>query len=96
MIAEGLIDGVLSEKVRKGQVLSGKQIAALDSRQHIYVDGKHALVVDVNVNFRTKTVELIYIKGRKFFGREIYADYMFDDRPTNVRVGILIDDDEDY
>ena len=85
---EQLIDLYLTEKIVKGQFLSGKQVAALSPKQHIFVDGKHAVVVAVNVDFKKKSAELIYVKGRKAFGKEQYLDVAFTNKETFVQFGV--------
>lgn len=86
----------LNERWIKGDVLSGKEVAKLTHRQHIFVNGKHSIVVDVNV--RGDNVELIYVKGRKKFGREIYMDLKLSDRKTPILLAIPVDpaDPETY
>ncbi len=94
-LAEQLIDSYLSgvsEKIVKGQFLSGKQVAALDPKQHIFVDGKHAVVVAVNVDFKRKSTELVYVKGRKAFGKEQYLDIAFTNKETFIQVGVPDED----
>lgn len=79
----------LDEKILKGEEMTGREIASLKPREHIFVKGKHAVVVDVSV--KGLNVELIYVKGRKAFGREIYMDIPYDDRRTGILRGIMVD-----
>ena len=80
----------LIERVVKGDKLSGKQVSQLKSKQHIFVNGKHAVVVDAKVN--GKNVELVYVKGRKAFGKEQYLDIPVDATTTDIMSGKSDDD----
>ena len=73
---------MLNEKYVKGEPLSGKEVAKLRSKEHVFVRGRHSVVVDVNV--RGSNVELVYVKGRKAFGKEQYLDLRLGDRTTEV------------
>lgn len=98
MNAEQLIDTYLCEKPKKsivkGPFLSGKQVAALSDKQHIFIDGKHAVVVSVDVSVKSKKSELVYVKGRKAFGREQYMDVPYNDMKTNIQAGVPNPDSE--
>lgn len=77
--------GQLIEKIVRGDTLSGSDVAKLKSKEHIFVNGKHAVVIDVNV--KGDNVELVYVKGRKAFGREQYLDVKKSDSTTPVAAG---------
>lgn len=67
-----LAEQLIAEKIVAGQALSGREVSQLRPKQHIFVRGQHAVVVDVTT--RGNNVELVYVKGRKAFGREQYMD----------------------
>lgn len=75
----------LIEKVVKGDELSGREVAQLKAKQHIFIKGKHAIVVDVNK--KGNTAELVYVKGRKAFGKEQYLDVPLSAKSTGVAMG---------
>lgn len=79
----------IKEKVVKGEFLTGREVAQLKQRQHIFIRGRHAVVVDVNR--RGPNVELVYVKGRKAFGNEIYMDVPFNDMKTVIQMGVKLD-----
>lgn len=83
MIAEQLIDKYLNEKLVPADSLSGKDIAKLKGRENIYVNGRRAVVVSVST--KGNTVELIYVKGRKVFGKEQYLDISLNATTTPVQ-----------
>lgn len=62
----------LHEKLRPDKWLSAKEVAALKSKEHIFVNNLHSVVVDVAT--RGSNVELVYVVGRKAFGKEQYMD----------------------
>lgn len=90
-LAEQLIDTYLDEKVVKGKELSGKEVANLKAKQHIFIKGKHAVVVAVNK--QGDNVELVYVKGRKAFGKEQYMDVPMKSTSTGVMMGKSVDDE---
>ena len=79
----------LIEKITKGEFLTGREVAQLSQREHIFVKGRHAAVVDVNR--KGNIIELVYVKGRKAFGREQYMDIPFNDMKTVIQKGVKID-----
>lgn len=85
MTAEELIDLALSEKLVKGDHLSGKEVAALKPKQRVFINGKHAVVIDVNKS--GNNIELVYVKGRKAFGKEQYLDVELASSKTPVQAG---------
>ena len=85
MTAEQLIDTYLDEKQVKGLFLTGKQVAALSDKQHIFVGGKKAVVVTVNVDYKRKESNLVYVKGRKAFGKELDMVIPYNDMKTVVQ-----------
>ena len=79
----------VDEKIIKGPELSGQEVTLLKYREHIFINGKHAVVIDVK--HRGNNVELVYVKGRKAFGREQYMDVPFNSPRTGILMGQKVD-----
>lgn len=79
----------LIEKIIKGPELSGREVADLKYREHIFVNRRHAVVIDTKV--KGNTVELVYVKGRKAFGPELYMDIPLNAPKTGILKGEKID-----
>lgn len=69
-LAEQLIDEFVTEKLVAGKVLSGAEVQNLKSKQHVFINGKRAVVFD-SVR-RGNDVELTYMTGTKLLGPEKY------------------------
>ena len=92
MTAEQMIDNYISEKFDKGDALTGKQVATLKPKQHIFFDGKKAVVIAVNVDKKRRETELVYVKGRRAFGKEISVIIPHNDVRSYVQAAIADED----
>lgn len=85
--ARDLISIYLDEKkpgaVVKGETLSGSDVAALKPKQGILVDGRRAVVIDVEKS--GSDVTLIYSKGVRKTGRDKIITVSVSDKETPVQ-----------
>lgn len=66
-LAKRLISEI-AEALVAGKSLSGKEVAELQPKQHVFINGKRAIVLDV---LRSgSSVDLIYMTGTKLLGPE--------------------------
>lgn len=89
-LAEQLIDEIVSEKLVSGKTLSGAEVANLKPKQHVFVNGKRAVVFDVAR--RGNDVELSYMTGTKLLGPEKYLVVSVNASSTPVNVATEVNE----
>jgi predicted Zn-ribbon and HTH transcriptional regulator len=69
-LAEQLIDDIVKEKLVSGKPLSGPEVAELKPKQHVFINGRRAVIIDVSR--QGNNVELVYMTGTRMYGPEKY------------------------